>query len=185
MIGSRVAAKYAVALFRAARHAGELERISNDLMTVSGLLRKDPRLKDFLESPQVSEKEKKNLLSLSLKPSVSPALFSFLVLILEKHRIHYLESMAEEFEKLFKENQGILDARLITARELDQTLHYQIRQELEKHTGKRIQVHTQVEPALIGGAVVMVGDKVIDRSVRHQLNQLRDQMLALKVHEST
>jgi F-type H+-transporting ATPase subunit delta len=185
MIGSRVAAKYAVALFRAAQHAGELERISDDLRAVSGLLRKDPRLKDFLESPQVSEKEKRDLLGLSLKPSISPASFSFLVLVLEKHRIQYLESMAEEFEKLFKENQGIVEARLITARELDQTLRHQIREELEKHTGKRIQVHAQVESGLIGGAVVMVGDKVIDRSVRHQLNRLREQMSALKVHEST
>jgi F-type H+-transporting ATPase subunit delta len=184
MIGSRVAAKYAVAMFRAAQHAGELERISDDLKAVSDLLKKDPRLKDFLESPQVSEKEKKDLLALSLKPSISPALFSFLVLVLEKHRIHYLQSMAEEFERLFKENQGIVDARLITARELDRTLRDRIREELEKHTGKRIQVHTHVEPGLIGGAVVMVGDKVIDRSVRHQLDRLREQMSALKVHES-
>jgi F-type H+-transporting ATPase subunit delta len=184
MIGSRVAAKYAVALFRAARHAGQVQRISDDLRAVSDLLRRDPSLKSFLESPQVSERDKKNLLGLSLEPSISAALFSFLLLVLEKHRIQYLESMTEEFEKLFKEDQGILDARLITARELDETLRHQIREELEARTGKRIQVHTQVEPGLIGGAVVMVGDKVIDRSVRHQLNQLREQMSALKVHES-
>ena len=185
MIGSRIAAKYAVALFRAAKRAGEIASISDDLRVISELLGSDPSLKHFLESPQVSDKNKRDLLGLSVKPSVSQTLFSFLLLVLEKHRIHYLQPMAEEFEGLVKEDQGILDARLITARELDQTLRVEIQQELERSTGKRIQVQTQIEPQLIGGVVVMVGNKVIDRSIRYQLNQLKEQMSALKVHEST
>jgi F-type H+-transporting ATPase subunit delta len=85
---------------------------------------------------------------------------------------------------LVKEDQGIIEARLITARETDQKLLEQIRQELEKTTGKKVEMKKEIDPRLIGGMVIIVGDRVIDRSVRCQLNLLKDQMSALKVHES-
>ncbi len=184
MIESRVAIKYATALFRAAKRTDEVQSISDDLKTLSDLLRKSPRLKSFLESPQVLEKDKTDLLASGFKSSISGTLFSFLLLVMEKHRIQHLLLMAEEFEQLVKRDQGILEAQLITARELDETLQNQIRQELERSTGKKVEIVTRVEPRLIGGVVVKLGDKVIDRSIRHQLNQLKEQMSALKVHES-
>jgi F-type H+-transporting ATPase subunit delta len=184
MIESRLAIKYATALFRAAKRAGEVQTISDDLRALSRLLRTSPNLKNFMESPQVLEGDKKKLIASSLKPSISEVLFSFLLLVIEKHRIGYLLSMAEEFDRLVKEDQGILEARLITARSLDETLLDQFRQELEEITGKRVEIETGVEPRLIGGVVVMVGGKVIDWSIRHQLDQLKEQMSALKVHES-
>jgi len=91
-------------------------------------------------------------------------------------------SMAGEFQRLVKEDQGIVEARLITARSLDQALASQIREELEKNTGKKVEMKLEVDPSLIGGIVVILGDKIIDRSIRHQLSQLKDQMSALKVY---
>lgn len=183
MIESRLAVKYATALFRSARRAGEVQAISDDLKAFSHLLRTSPKLKSFLESPQVLDKDKKGLVVSGFKPSISEVLFSFLLLVIEKHRIGYILSMADEFDRLVKEDQGILEARLIAARALNKTLLSQFRQELEASTGKRVEIETRVEPRLIGGIVVMVGDKVIDRSIRHQLDQLKEKMSALKVYE--
>ncbi|MGB7062262.1 MAG: F0F1 ATP synthase subunit delta, partial [Candidatus Zixiibacteriota bacterium] len=64
----------------------------------------------------------------------------------------------------------------------DQTLASQIQEELEKNTGKKVEMKLEVDPSLIGGIVVILGDKIIDRSIRHQLSQLKDQMSALKVY---
>ena len=182
MIESRVAIKYATALFRTAKKTNQVEMISHDLEVLSNLLRKNLLLKNFLESPQVLEKDKKELLSSTFKPQISEALFSFLLLVVSKHRIGYLLSMAEEFQRLVKEDQGIVEARLITARSADQTLVDQIRQELEKSTGKKVEIKLEIDTYLIGGIVVILSDKIIDRSIRYQLGQLKEQMSALKVH---
>jgi F-type H+-transporting ATPase subunit delta len=181
MIESKVAIKYATALFRTAKRTNQVENISRDLEALSDLLRKNQLLKIFLESPQVLEKDKKELLNSTFKPQVSEALFSFLMLVVSKHRIQYLLSMADEFQQLVKEDQGIVEARLITARSADQTLVDQIRQELEKSSGKKVEIRLEIDPPLIGGIVVILGDKIIDRSIRYQLGQLKGQMYTLKV----
>ena len=182
MIESKVAIKYATALFRTAKRTNQVEMISHDLEAISNLLMKNALLKNFLESPQVLERDKKALLSLSLKPLISEALFSFLILVVSKHRIQYLLSMGEEFQRLVKEDQGIVEARLITARSADQYLVDQIRQELEESTGKKVEIKLEIDSFLIGGIVVILGDRIIDRSIRYQLTQLKDQMSALKVY---
>jgi len=182
MIESKVAIKYATALFRTAKRTNQVENISHDLEALSDLLKDNPLLKNFLESAQVLEKDKKELLNSTFKPQVSEALFSFLMLVVSKHRIQYLLSMVEEFQQLLKEDQGIVEARLITARSVDQVLVDQIRQELEENTGKKVEMKLEIDSSIIGGIVVILGDKIIDRSIRYQLGQLKEQMSALKVH---
>jgi len=182
MIESKVAIKYATALFRTAKGTNQVESIFHNLNALSNLLRENALLKDFLESPLVLEKDKKELLRSTFKPLISEALFSFLMLVVSKHRIQYLLPMVEEFQRLVKEDQGIVEARLITARSADQTLVDQIRHELEKNTGKMVEIKLEVDPFVIGGIVVILGDKIIDRSIRYQLSQLKEQMSALKVY---
>jgi F-type H+-transporting ATPase subunit delta len=182
MIESRVAIKYATALFRTAKRIGQVERISEDLLAISDLLKKNPRLLELLESPRVLEKDKKQLVDAAFAPQISEALLSFLRLVINKHRIEYLLAMAEDFHKLVKEDQGIVEAQLVTARSLDQFLVDQIREQMEKSTGKRIEMKRKTDPHLVGGAIIILGDKIIDKSIRHQLNQLKEQMSALKVY---
>ena len=182
MIESRVAIKYATALFRTAKRTNQVESISHDLSILSHLLSRDTLLKNFLESPQVLEKNKKEFINFTFKPLISEALFSFLMLVLSKHRIQYLMSMAEEFERLVKQDQGIVEACLTTARSLDKTLADQIHQEMERNTGKRIEMKLNIDASLIGGIMIILGDKVLDRSIRYQLSQIKEQMSALKVY---
>jgi len=182
MIESKVATKYATALFGTAKRTDQVESISHDLEAISNLLRKNALLKNFLESPQVLERDKKELISSTFKPLISEALFSFLMLVVSKHRIQYLLSMDEEFQQLVKEDKGIVEARLITARSADQSLVDQIRQELEESTGKKVEIKLELDPYLLGGIVIILGDKIIDRSIRYQLGQLREQISALRVY---
>lgn len=182
MIESRLAGKYGTALFRTAKRINQVERISHDLVVISELVRKNPALKSFLESPQILEREKKELISTTFKDRISEALFSFLMLVVSKHRIQYLLPMTEEFVRLVKEDQGIVQARLITARSIDQILVEEIRQELGRTTGKKVEMQMEIDPHLIGGIVIILGDKIIDRSIRYQLNQLKEQMSTLRVY---
>jgi F-type H+-transporting ATPase subunit delta len=182
MIESRVATKYATALFRTAKRVGQVERISEDLLAISDLLKENPRLLELLESPRVLEKDKKQLMNATFAPHISEALLSFLQLVIEKHRIEYLLAMVEDFQRLVNEDQGIVEAQLVTARSLDQSLADRIREQMERSTGKSIEMKVQIDPHLVGGVVIILGDKIIDRSIRYQLNQLKEQMSALKVY---
>ena len=182
MIESQVARRYATSLFRTAKRIDQVDRILEDLKAIADLLIKDPNLKNFLEAPQILDQHKKELLTTAFKNLISEALFSFLLLVLEKHRIEYLLAMAEEYERLVKEDQGILQARITTARPLDPAFADRLKEELEKNTGKRIEAILRIEPQIIGGIVVILGNKIIDKSIRHQLDELKEEMLALRVH---
>ncbi|MFQ6032005.1 MAG: ATP synthase F1 subunit delta [Candidatus Zixiibacteriota bacterium] len=182
MIESQVARRYATALFRTAKRIDQVERILEDLKSISDLLRKDPNLKNFLEAPQILDQHKRELITTVFRHLVSEALFSFLVLVLEKHRIEYLLAMAKDYERLVKEDQGILQARIITAHALGSFFRNKLKEELEKSTGKKIEMILEIDPQIIGGMIVILGNKIIDRSIRHQLDELEEEMLALTVH---
>jgi F-type H+-transporting ATPase subunit delta len=182
MIESQVARRYATALFRTAKRIDQVERILEDLKAIADLLRKDPSLKNFLEAPQILDQYKKELFTTAFKHIVSEALFSFLILVLDKHRIQYLLGMAEEYERLVKEDQGILQARIVTARALDSVFRDRLKEELEKSTGKKIEMLLKIDPEIIGGIIVILGNQIIDKSIRHQLDELKEEMLALTVH---
>jgi len=182
MIESQVARRYATALFRTAKRVEQVERILDDLKAIADLLRKDPNLKNFLESPQILDQHKRELVTTAFKHLVSEALFSFLVLVLEKHRIEYMLAMVKEYEGLVKEDQGILQARVITASTLDPVFRDRLKDELEKNTGKKIEMILKIDARIIGGIIVILGNKIIDRSIRHQLDELKEEMLALRVH---
>ncbi len=182
MTESRIARKYATALFFTAKKSKHVDTISHDLKVISSLLKENPVIKNLLEAPHISEIEKKELISSTFQSQISEALFSFLILVIEKHRIQYLHAMANELERLFKEDQGIVKARLITARSVDQKLSDEIQHQLEKSTHKIVEMTQETEPRLIGGIVIVVGDKIIDRSIRYQLNQFKEQMSTLRVY---
>jgi F-type H+-transporting ATPase subunit delta len=182
MIESQVARRYATALFRTAKRIDQTDRILDDLKAIADLLRKDPNLKNFLEAPQILDQYKRELFTTAFKHLISEALFSFLVLVLEKHRIEYLLAMAKDYERLVKEDQGILQAHVITARALDPVFSNRLKEELEKSTDKRIEMILKIDPQIIGGIIVILGNKIIDRSIRHQLDELKEEMLALRVH---
>jgi F-type H+-transporting ATPase subunit delta len=182
MTESQVARRYAIALFRTAKRIDQVDGIWDDMKAIADLLRKEASLKNFLEAPQILDQHKKELITTTFKNSISAALFSFLVLVLEKHRLAYFLAMAEEFERLVKEDQGILPAHIATARPFDPDLASQLKEELEKNTGKRIEMIFVVEPEIIGGIIVILGNRIIDRSIRHQLDELKEEMLAIRVH---
>ena len=182
MIESQVARRYATALFRTAKRIDQTDRILDDLKAIADLLRKDPNLKNFLEAPQILDQYKRELFTTAFKDIISEALFSFLVVVLNKHRIEYLLAMAKDYERLVKEDQGILQARVTTTRALDPVFKNRLKEELEKTTGKRIEMILKIDPQIIGGIIVILGNKIIDRSIRHQLDELKEEMLALRVH---
>ncbi len=178
-----VAHRYAAALFGAARSRSEDEAVLADLQSIERLYELDPALKTFLEAPDVLAEQKEALIRGVLGGRVSELVVRFLLLMLRKKRIQHLSIVFGHYRKLVEELHGIERARVVTAVPLAPDLAEPLRQRLETLSGKRVLLELRVDPAVLGGVVVTLGDKIIDGSLRHRLDEMRDRLLRARVRE--
>ena len=182
MEATQVAHRYASGLFELTQEKNVSERVHDDLSAIADLLAQDKTLLNFLAAPQLLESDKEAVIEKAFKDKVQEYLYNFLQLLVLKHRTDFLVEIAEEYEKLYNESRGLVATRLITAVPLSAEESGKILDKLNALTGKTVTLVPEVDPAIIGGAIAVIGDKVIDRSVRHDLRQLREQLMELKVN---
>lgn len=175
----RIARRYAVALFKSA--GGKLEVYFDEAKQLLEIWRTQPNFSRLLLAPHLLTEEKKAFLERFLKGKAEPVWLGFFGLLIDKGRIGYFPQMAENFILLAEEAKGIMRARVQTAVALGERETESLKAKLEKKTGKRILLLPEVKPELLGGMVVILKDQIIDGSVRQRLNELKEQLLAVKV----
>ena len=167
---------YAQALYEAAKERGRVDAVREELEDFVGVEREVPELRDLLRNPQLDPEAKAAVLQ-ELLASEDPLLRNFLLVLAEKGRGAEVEEIAREFERLAAAREGILDVELTTAIELsDEEAHELVRQ-IERVSGRRVEVRRRVDPGLIGGIVVQAGSLRADASVRGRLDQLRHELV--------
>ena len=174
MNGDIVAQRYAKALFALGQQEGmaKLEQYGENLSALEGVLEDSPELVRLFHIP-VAEKQK--VLSQVLdKLDVDPMIKNFCSLLAEKERLPLFEEIAEAFGKLLDEAWGVVRGKLLTAVSLSKEQQAGILARLEKQTSKQIALKFEVDPSILGGVVLQVGDNVLDASLRAQLAILRD-----------
>lgn len=179
---SRVADRYAHALFEVALARGLMDTLSADLFQLKAFCKGDSKFQLFLEAPQVLTEDKVQLIKTLFESRISQPLTSFLLLLIEKNRIEFLDEIADEFEKRLENYRGLIKAIVTTAIPIDDTYKSHLQARLEKKTGKKIEIVHKIDKGIIGGIIVQLNYQVIDRSVRHELNSLKHDLLALKVY---
>jgi F-type H+-transporting ATPase subunit delta len=170
-----IAEVYARALFEAARDDGVLDRVHDELGQFADALDEDRNLQVFLFSPYFSSEEKKD----GVRRIVSDAderLLNFLELLAERHRMPVLFRIRRLFDSLWAEENKLLPVTVTSATELDQGLVEEIGKRIEEQTGRRVELSSNVDPDVLGGLVVRVGNMVLDATVRNRLEQLRKQV---------
>ena len=169
-----VARPYAEALFRAALERNALGQISEGLALVAAVER-DPQMRAIVSNPKVSAQQKKDLLA-----SVTGArtaeelagLVNLLSILVDNHREILVGSIQEQFEELKNEHEKVVRARITSAQPLTDAQRSEIVGALERRYGKKVVAELDVDPALLGGARVQVGDQVVNASVRDALAQM-------------
>lgn len=182
MIETKVARRYALALFKTAEASGNLEIIAADVSQLKTFAAKDKRFLSFLEAPQVPDDQKLALLKELFTTRLAPRLVLFLQLLLDKHRVSLLPTIADEFEKLMEDYQGVIKTRVVTAVVMPEGFKDKLQAKLAKMTGKKIEIIHKIDKSILGGIIVYLHNRVIDRSVRHQLSALRQNLAKIKVH---
>jgi F-type H+-transporting ATPase subunit delta len=170
-----IAEVYARALFEAAKDDGVLDRAHDELGEFADALDEDRNLQVFLFSPYFSSEEKKD----GIRRIVSDAderVLNFLELLAERHRMPALFRIRRIFEGLWAEENKLLPVVVTSATELDAGLVEDIGKRIEEQTGRRVELSSNVNPDVLGGLMVRVGNMVLDATVRNRLEQLRKQV---------
>jgi F-type H+-transporting ATPase subunit delta len=182
MARDTVARRYAAALFMAAKRQNEVEAVEQDARALSEVLAREPRLMKFLDSPEILDERKEAMLRTAFGERVRPVLLRFLLLVFRKNRISHLSDMIEEFVARAEEARGIVSARVVTAVALGPDQTEALTAKLAALTGKQIRLRRDVDPGILGGALVTIGDRILDGSVQGRLAAIRDELTALRVH---
>lgn len=168
-----VAGEYAGALADVALASGRAETLRQEVRAAADLAAQSPDLRNFLASPAVPREGKHNLVEKLVKHTGGSAeLRNFLYLLIDHHRTAMLGEIAGEFETTLLHRLGVVQASVTSARELSAPQKQKLAGKLEGLTGKKIEAHYAVDPALVGGLAVRIGSTVYDGSVRAQLNRL-------------
>jgi F-type H+-transporting ATPase subunit delta len=175
---------YARALLGAAQKAGQTAAVMDELdAVVEEALAANPKLETVLASPLIGQEEKTALLDRVFQPRISGLLLNFLKVVSRHGRLDCLRAIRHEARKLYDETLGNVRVRITTATAVAPEQAEQITAALSASLGRRPILETVVDPALVGGAVLRIGDTVYDGSVANQLQQIRQQMIDRSVHE--
>jgi F-type H+-transporting ATPase subunit delta len=163
---------YAEALFDVAKERGRLDEIGGELIQLADAVEAERDLQVFLFSPYFSSAEKTEGLKRAVV-GADPELLNFLELLLEKQRIAELFRIRREFEGLWKRERRLIDVTVTSAVELDPAVVSRVGEEIERQTGRRVELASRVDEGILGGIVLQVGNMVLDASIRNRLEKLR------------
>jgi F-type H+-transporting ATPase subunit delta len=167
-----VARVYAEALFDVARDKGKLDQTGEELGEFVDTLDRDRDLQVFFFSPYFSSTEKAEGLERAIE-GADPELVNFLELLIEKNRMTEIFRIRREFERLWKEENKRIDVTVTSAVELDSAVVEKIGEEIERQTGRTVELASRVDDGILGGIVLQVGNMVLDASIRNRLEKLR------------
>ena len=163
---------YAEALFDVAKEKGKLDAIGEDLAEFTGVLAGNRELQVFFFSPHFSSAEKIDGLRRAVS-GIDPELLNFLELLIEKKRMAEAFRIQRQFEQLWKQENKRIDVTVTSAVELDPAVVGKIGEEIERQTGRRVELASRVDEEILGGIVLQVGNMVLDASIRSRLEKLR------------
>jgi F-type H+-transporting ATPase subunit delta len=166
-----IARPYAEATFRAGIDANSLGKISDGLAYV-GAIARDPQMRSALMNPKVSAAQKKEIFANVAGDRLDDISRNLVSMLIDGHREALIGDIVEQFDTLKREHERVVTARITSAQQLSDAQRDEIVAALEKRYGKKVEAELDVDPELLGGARVQVGDQVIHASVRDALAQM-------------
>jgi len=170
-----IAEVYSRALFDVAKEKDVLDEIHDELGQFVEELDENRDLQVFFFSPYFSSQEKKDGISKMIS-GADDNFVRFLELLAERHRMPAVFRIKRDFDELYAEERKLLPVTITSAIELDKSLVKDIRKKIEEQTDRKVELTTKVDPDVLGGLVLRVGNKVLDGSIRTRLERLRKQV---------
>jgi F-type H+-transporting ATPase subunit delta len=170
-----IAQVYARSLFEVAEERDRIDVVRDQLGQFTDALAESRELELFFFSPYFSTEEKKEGLDKAVE-GADEIVRNFLAVLIENHRMPALMRVRREYERLWQEANQMLPVHVTSAIELDETVTRQIGEEIGRQTGRKVELSTTVDPDVLGGIVLRVGNSILDASIRTRLERLRKQV---------
>ncbi|HWK16811.1 MAG TPA: ATP synthase F1 subunit delta [Solirubrobacteraceae bacterium] len=170
-----IAQVYARSLFEVATEHGILDQAREQVDQFADALTENRDLAVFFFSPYFSTEEKKSGLG-RLIDGAEPLFMNFLEALVERHRMPAIFRIRTEFDHLWEKENKLLPVEVTSAVELDQATVNSIGERIGEQTGRKVELSSRIDPDILGGVVLRVGNFILDASIRNRLNQLRKQV---------
>lgn len=177
MIPEAVYSKYSQAMFDIAKEQHKMDEYGTELKAVRDTMQLNPELKKFIHHPLVPPQSKKETLYAIFADDVSPVVLQFLYVMIDRRREAAIIAAIDGFIDLARAAQNIEVAKIRLVKPLSAEEEKQLVASLEKMTGKHIEPLYYMDPSIIGGMIVQIGDRLIDGSLKRQLTDMQHSLL--------
>ena len=167
---------YARALLAMAQAEGVVSRVEEELFRLRELLKKNPDLLEFLKDPNVKHEGKRKALTDLLQGRIHPLVLNMLITLSDQDRGGRVLQVIEEFDASADDARQGVSGEVTTAIPLDEATLNRLATELSRITGKTVQLFQKADPSILGGAIIQVGEQIIDGSLRRKLDQIRERL---------
>ncbi len=180
---TKTARRYAQALKDLAHERKVIDRVFADMTAILDLVQATPELQVFFANPVIKNETKKATVKSIFGSIVGPDTMSFLLLLCDRNRENLLEEIGESFIDMRNEELGVVKTDVFSVVDLTDVQVKELQKRVVSMTGKTPKFNFKKDPSLIGGFKVRIGDTVIDGSVRHQLEKLRERFVEESINE--
>ena len=178
MIAGGVAKRYARALFELASTENQVDAFGRQLTEFAAAWATSPELRGIFENPAYTpDVRRKVVVGVAERIGALPTVRNTLQLLSTRGRLRFVREIADAFAALAESGAGVVRAEIVTATDLPESYFAEVEKTLAASTGKKVVLVRKKDPALLGGVVTKVGEKVYDGSLRARLMELRSQML--------
>ena len=167
---------YARALFEMAQAEGVVARVEEELFRLRELLKANPELLEFLKDPNVKAEGKRSALGDLFQGRVHPLVLSTLITLSDQDRAGRVLHVIEDFSTVAAAARQTVTGEITTAITLDDATLNRLATELSRITGKNVKLLQKIDPAILGGAIITVGEQIIDGSLRRKLDQIKEKL---------
>lgn len=175
--------RYTRALFGVAQRDRLVDRVGDDLQAFEAVLRSEPRLRRVLKAPIIPEQQKRDLVRSAFAGKMDDLTLRFVEMVIRKNREEILDDVPAEFQRLSYAMSNVIPVQVTSAVPLEPAEREALSKSLSVRTGKKVLLDERVDPELMGGALLRIGDTIIDGSVRGQLRLLRKRFLSPRAAE--
>lgn len=181
MLNKSVARRYAEAFFSIAREANKIDEYQSEMEKVIQAFTEVEGMKVYMEHLLVPVREKKELFQKVFAGQLSQMTMNFMLMIIDKRREKYLQVIFGEFVEMADESRNIKKAELFAAREVPEAELADLAQRLSSSTGKTVTLKLTVDPSLLGGVKIRMGDQIVDGTVAKKLQLLKENLKHAKI----
>ena len=178
---SKIASTYAQALFDAALESNVLEDIKNDFNVIRSVMKEQPQFMGILTLPKLDKNDKKELIKTIFSKDASQILVNFLMVLIDKDRIDLLNEIVVAFNQMVNEHFGIVEGTVYSAVPLSDAQLNQLTYVFTKKLNQKVKLNVVIDPSLLGGYKVNLGDVVYDNTIKLQLKNLKQNLMNVEL----